>query len=193
MERGNRLSKVPMCNPGPLPSKMLADGMEDSKGIINLDPGSPSDAMDSKILSFEDESLDLIFDAESSVRFSDAYRFLHVPFVSSYGVSSHRPISVQDVAAEGLNAHSFPDDAQESFDPSRVPPRFYLKIPEAVLSIKKELNELMTNPKDGVPPLSLALKTDLIVKKMPWIRSTTVVRKNQVENGRPVCAYAAIL
>ena len=82
-----------------------------------------------------------------------------------------------NVIRRGINDQSFPGEAQDAFDPSRVPPRIYLRIPDAISIIQKEMQDLAATPRDGIPPLSLSRKSDPVVKKLPRIRITLVVRK----------------
>ena len=140
----------------PLPSSTRAPEWGEHEGIIDLDPGPPSESVESKISFCRSiEEVDLLFDDES------AYRL----------------VSVDSTVVSGVGDRFFPDEEQDAFGPSRVLPRLYLKIKDDVSSIKKELLGLTSIHRGGIPPLSLALKTDLRVKKLPWIRSTLAVRK----------------
>ena len=192
---GTRLAKIPLCNIRPLPSVSRDDEVIEGEEVIDLDPGSPSKAGDSKanvcvdrgsqptimdslsVWYGSEESDELIFDAEFAHRFPKIVQRRGFPSMNQFGIQNPCSYSINAVIVSGINDKSFPDEEQDAFDPRRVPPRYYLRIKGAVESIKKELRDLTAVPKDGVPPLSLALKSDPKVKRLPWIRSTLVVRK----------------
>ena len=162
---------------------MISQGMaesicDDGTAVIVIGPSSPSNADESRIAVRQELSADeLVFDVETAQRFPEACQFFVTPSVSRFGFATNRSSPSNAVIQVGINDQTFPDAPQELFDPSRVPPRFYLKIKEAVASIEKEIKYSTVTPRDGVPPLTLALKSEDYVKRLPWIRSTLAVRK----------------
>ena len=192
VECGSVIQKIPLSNIRPLPSTMIDQDTESRSDDKNVptprDPSSSSrdvQSIDSGFLTFDSNGLicdsdELIFDAEAAYRFPHVYDFVKTPICNSYGVKIGIPHSIF-ATAQDKNTSTFDediaDDEQESYDPSRVPPRFYLKVDAACESIVKELKDLTTVAKDGIAPLTIALKTDDDVRRMPWLRSTLVVRK----------------
>ena len=175
-ECGNRLVQIPLCNLRPLPSTIIAEWLEDSKGVVDLDPIAPSNTSWVQHV----DSAELLLGAESAYRFPEVYALMDHPLVNPHGLTNPHLGSVLAVTRNGINSQLFPDDGQDAFDPSRLPPRIYLEIREAVDSIRKETEDITSAPKDGIPPLSLVRKSDQMVGKLPRIRSTLVVRKKSI-------------
>ena len=170
IERGSVIEKVPVCNIRPAPPiDVSSDSRAESSNanrLLSDDGGgrdvsivSDEDAARSSYHAWwerHDEIDSLSFDWEAVYRCSlDALNIMVQPYVHPFcrnasrlqtlGYQYHSRSAMEDCA---LGA----GDAQTAYDPSRAPPKIYLKCHGPIASIRKELHNITEIATDGIDP-----------------------------------------
>ena len=84
------------------------------------------------------------------------------------------------------------DELIASSDPSRLPPRIYLRIPRCIEAIEKEINAMAKPDVRGIPSLAVIHLKDPRYLKLSKTHSTLVVKKKTIINESEIMHSAVM-